>query len=622
MHSGLPEHPTYPPALGATYLGDGKCRFLVWAPHVERVELKLVAPRPAVLPMQVRERGYFELTAEGIEPGARYFYRLAGERDRPDPASRFQPEGVHGPSAVVESPFRWTDAHWHGLPLHQYITYELHVGTFSEEGTFDAAIAHLDALRQLGITAVELMPVAQFPGGRNWGYDGVLPFAVQNTYGGPDGLRRFVDAAHQRELAVVMDVVYNHVGPEGNYLAEFGPYFTDRHHTPWGRAVNYDDHGSDEVRRFFIESALAWLEAFHIDALRLDAVHAIFDFSARPFLQELADAVRQEGERLNRRVYTIAESSLNDARLIASKELGGCGIDGQWCDDLHHAVRTTLVDERGGYYADFRGFDHLVKAYRDGFVHDGDYSEYRGRRHGNTVRHVDPIRLVVCSQNHDQVGNRLSGERLTDLVSFEQLKLAAGLILLSPYQPLLFMGEEYGETAPFQFFISHGDPQLVEAVRRGRKEEFARFRWQQEPPDPQAEETFMRCKLNHALRHAGQHRALWAFYQRLIELRKTASPLAFPDRQRMQIDVPAPERVLAVRSWSAECELALLFHVGAEAATVPFRWPVGTWNQLLDSADPAWAGPGSGLPPRLESSGDVSLVLPPCSVAVYRRNLR
>lgn len=622
MHSGLPEHPTYPPALGATYLGDGKCRFLVWAPHAERVELKLVAPRAAVLPMQVRERGYFELTAEGIEPGAQYFYRLAGERDRPDPASRFQPEGVHGPSAVVASQFRWTDVHWHGLPLHQYITYELHVGTFSEEGTFDAAIAHLDALRELGITAIELMPVAQFPGGRNWGYDGVLPFAVQNTYGGPDGLRRFVDAAHQRELAVVMDVVYNHVGPEGNYLAEFGPYFTDRHHTPWGRAINYDDHGSDEVRRFFIESALAWFEAFHIDALRLDAVHAIFDFSARPFLQELADAVRQEGERLNRRVYTIAESSLNDARLIASKELGGCGIDGQWCDDLHHAVRTSLVDERGGYYADFHGFDHLVKAYRDGFVHDGDYSEYRGRRHGNTVRHVDPIRLVVCSQNHDQVGNRLSGERLTDLVSFEQLKLAAGLILLSPYQPLLFMGEEYGETAPFQFFISHGDPQLVAAVRRGRKEEFARFDWQQEPPDPQAEETFVRCKLNQALRHAGPHRALWTFYQRLIELRKTASPLAFPDRQRMQIDVPAPGRVLAVRSWSAEWELALLFHVAAESATVHLRWPVGTWELLLDSADPAWDGPGSGLPPRLESSGDVSLVLAPCSVAVYRRDLR
>lgn len=621
IQNRLPEHPLYPPTLGATYLGDGKCRFLVWAPHVERVALKLVAPRADVLPMQPRDRGYFELTAEGIGPGTRYFYRLAEQRDRPDPASRFQPDGVHGPSAVIDPQFDWTDEHWRGIPLHQYISYELHVGTFSPEGTFDGAIAHLDDLRDLGVTAVELMPVAQFPGGRNWGYDGVQPFAVQNTYGGPDGLRRFVDAAHQRQLAVVLDVVYNHVGPEGNYLAEFGPYFTDRHHTPWGRAINYDDRSSDEVRRFFIENALAWIAAFHIDALRLDAVHAIFDVSARPVLRELADAVRLEGERQNRRVYTIAESNLNDARLIAPKELGGYGIDGQWCDDLHHAVRTTLVDERGGYYADFHGFDHLVKAYRDGFVHDGDYSEYRGRRHGNPVRHVAPFRLVVCSQNHDQVGNRLFGERLTELVSFDQLKLAAGLILLSPYQPLLFMGEEYGETAPFQFFISHGDPELVEAVRRGRKEEFARFRWQQEPPDPQAEQTFLRCKLNHALRHGGRHRALWAFYQRLIELRKTESPLAFPDRDRMEIEVPAPGRVLLLRRWSAERELASVFHGGAEAATVQLALPAGVWDKLLDSADPAWDGPGSRLPPRLESSGEARLVLPPCSVAVYRRRI-
>ncbi len=468
----MPPHPDYPPSLGALPLGEETYRFRAWAPLVQTLELKLLDPHEQILNMQRRERGYFECEVRGIKPGTRYFYRIDGERDRPDPASRFQPEGVHKASAVVDPFFPWSDASWQGIPLHQYITYELHVGTFSPEGTFESAIRYLEDLKQLGITAIELMPVAQFPGGRNWGYDGVHPFAVQNTYGGPAGLKRLVDAAHQRGLAVVMDAVYNHVGPEGNYLSEFGHYFTDRHHTPWGSAVNFDDHGSDEVRRFFIENALSWIDDYHIDALRLDAVHAIFDFSAMPFLEELADAVRIEGERLGRRVYTIAESSLNDSRLINPKELGGFGIDAQWSDDFHHALRTELTEERSGYYVDYHGFPDIAKAYRDGFVQDGRYSQYRGRRHGNSVRHLDPMKLVVCSQNHDQVGNRLLGKRLTELISFEQQKLAAAAVILSPYQPMLFMGEEYGEPARFQFFVSHTDPDLIEAVRNGRKQEF------------------------------------------------------------------------------------------------------------------------------------------------------
>jgi maltooligosyltrehalose trehalohydrolase len=613
----LPAHPAYPPTLGATYLGSGRCRFLVWAPHVRRLEVILTGPGERCLPMQPRERGYFELVAEDVAPGQRYGYRLDGERDRPDPASRFQPDGVHRASAVVDPHFAWTDESWHGIPLHRYITYELHVGTFTPDGTFAAAIAHLDELQELGVTAVELMPVAQFPGGRNWGYDGVQPFAVQNTYGGPDGLRRFVDAAHQRGLAVVLDVVYNHLGPEGNYLAEYGPYFTDRHQTPWGQAINFDDSGSDEVRRFFIENALYWIEAFHIDALRLDAVHAMFDFSARPFLQELADAVRLEGERLNRRVYTIAESSLGDARLITPKELGGCGIDAQWCDDLHHALRTALRDERSAYYADYHGFEDLVKAYRDGFVQDGRYSEYRGRRHGNSARHIAPLRLVVCSQNHDQVGNRLRGERLAELIPYEQHKLAATAVILSPFQPLLFMGEEYGETAPFQFFVSHTDPALVEAVRRGRKTEFARFRWQEEPPDPQDERTFQGCKLNHELKQDGRHRRLWDYYRRVIELRRTEPPLAFPDRARLQITVLAPGRAVAVSSWSAGREICTVLHFGADPVAVTVGLRSGTWHKLLDSADPQWQGPGSRLPDRIESCGEVQLSLAPHSATVY-----
>lgn len=611
------EHPDFPPTLGAKYLGDGVCRFLVWAPKVKSLELKLLGTPERLLPMEQRERGYFELTVAGVRPGAEYFYRLDGDRDRPDPVSRYQPHGVHRASSVINPDFAWTDQAWSGIPLHRYVTYELHVGTFSAEGTFEGIIPYLDELCELGITAIELMPCAQFPGGRNWGYDGVHPFAVQNTYGGPIGLKRLVDAAHARGIAVVMDVVYNHIGPEGNYLAEFGHYFTNRHHTPWGQALNFDDRDSDDVRRFFIENALYWIDEFHIDALRLDAIHAIYDFSARPFLQLLADAVRLEGERLNRRVYTIAESSLSDPRLITSKELGGAGIDGQWCDDMHHAIRSTLLDDRSGYYADYTGFDDIIKAYRDGFVQDGDYSHYRGKRHGRPARHIDPLKLVVCAQNHDQVGNRLLGERLTELVSFEQLKLAAATVILSPCQPMLFMGEEYAETARFQFFISHTDPGLVQAVREGRKEEFRRFQWQDEPPDPQAIATFERCKLNHELRRTGQHRVMWDFYRRLIELRHTLTPLALPSRERMEITALHPGRAMLVHCWATHCQVVTLFHYGTQRATLAVRFPTGNWEKVLDSADSKWNGPGGTLPLRSESSNELNLDFAPCSVAVY-----
>ncbi len=615
----MTQHPDYPPTLGALRVGDRKYQFRVWAPKVQSLDLRLLDPSERISPMKRRDRGYYECEAEDVKPGTRYFYRIDGARDRPDPASRFQPEGVHRASAVVDPLFPWTDAHWHGVPLQQYIIYELHVGTFTPEGTFDAAISYLDGLKQLGLTAVELMPVAQFPGSRNWGYDGVHPFAVQNSYGGPDGLKRFVDAAHHRGLAVIVDAVYNHLGPEGNYLAEFGHYFTDRHHTPWGPAVNFDDRGSDEVRRFFIENALYWISEFHIDALRLDAVHAIFDFSATPFLEELADAVRLEGEREGRRVYTIAESSLNDTRLIKAKEVGGYGLDAQWCDDLHHALRTELTGERSGYYVDYHGFDDIAKAYRDGFVQDGRYSEYRGRRHGNSARGIDPIKLVVCSQNHDQVGNRLAGERPGELVSFEKQKLAAAAVILSPYLPMLFMGEEYGETAPFQFFVSHTDPDLIEAVRRGRKQEFARFQWKEEPPDPQAEATFLRSKLDHNLKSETRHRTLRELYRALIHLRKTEPALAFPKRDRMEIRTLEPIRGFVVMRCAAGSLLLTILHFGTESADAGLELPAGTWSKILDSAETEWHGPGSELPASLESSGDVVLSLPPNSAVVYRR---
>jgi maltooligosyltrehalose trehalohydrolase len=616
-------HPQYPLTLGAVPVGDGRCAFSVWAPKANSVDLHLTAPDERILPMARDERGYYRLTADGVEPGSRYLFRLNDDRSLPDPASRFQPQGVHKPSEVVDSQFGWTDGGWAGLPLKDYVTYELHVGTFTREGTFEAIIPYLDELKDLGITAVELMPVAQFPGDRNWGYDGVHPFAVQNSYGGPQGLRRLVDACHQRGLAVVLDVVYNHLGPEGNYLGEFGHYFSDRHRTPWGQAMNVDGPHSDEVREYFIQNALHWISEFHIDALRLDAVHAIFDQSARPFLRQLGEAVRQLGDYCNRRVYTIAESNLNDPRMVRPRELGGYGLDAQWVDDLHHSLHTVLTGERSGYYEDFDGVDDLVKSYRDGFVYTGQYSRYRVRRHGDSSRELPAASFVVCAQNHDQVGNRLLGERLSELVSYEKLKLAAGLSILSPYLPLLFMGEEYGETAPFQYFVSHTDPELVEAVRKGRREEFASFGWQEEAPDPQGEATFQRCKLDHAKRRdGGRHEALWNYYRRLLELRKTVPALAFLSKEHMQVSQLPKQSAFAVHRWTNYDSVLTLFHAGDASVNVAVLASAGHWKKLLSSSDVKWHGPGDSTPDRIESSGEIALTLAPESLIVLAKEQR
>lgn len=434
--------------LGAASLGDGRCRFTVWAPAAEKVEVRLLTPRPRVATLDRGGQGYHHGVLEGVERGSLYVYRLDGGPERADPASRSQPQGVHGPSEVVDPQFPWEDVSWVGPRLQDYILYELHVGTFTREGTFDAIIPHLTDLRELGVTAIELMPVAQFPGTRNWGYDGVFPFAVQDSYGGPAGLKRLVNACHREGLAVVLDVVYNHLGPEGNTLGDFGPYFSERYRSPWGPALNFDGPGSDEVRRFFIENALAWITDYHVDALRLDALHAILDLSAYPFLAELAAAVRERAARLHRRVYLIAESDLNDPKLVRPPEVGGYGLDAQWNDDFHHALHALLTGERTGYYEDFGTVAHLARAFTEGYVYTGQYSVYRRRRHGVPARALPAHAFAVFAQNHDQVGNRMRGERLSALVPFEALKLAAAVVLLSPYLPLLFMGEEYGETAP------------------------------------------------------------------------------------------------------------------------------------------------------------------------------
>jgi maltooligosyltrehalose trehalohydrolase len=473
-------------SLGARVIAPGRCEFRVWAPNRDRVELRI---DDRTLPMEKIPGGYHVATVDARE-GDRYYYVLDGI-ERPDPASRFQPEGVHEASEVIDSNFEWHDVQWNGVALEDFVIYELHVGTFTPEGTLDAVIPKLDALKELGITAIELLPVGQFPGDRNWGYDGVYINAVQNSYGGPRALKRLIDAAHQRGLAIVLDVVYNHLGPEGNYLAEFGPYFTDRYKTAWGSALNFDGPYSDDVRWFFIHNALMWINEFHVDALRVDAVHAIIDQSAEPFLRDLTTAVRETG----RRVYTIAESNLNDPRVIAPMESHGLGFDSQWSDDLHHALHTLLTGEKSGYYVGYGAASDLALAIATGYLYTGQHSVYRGRKYGAKPKTTNGAQFVVSTQNHDQVGNRMHGERLSALVSREKLRLAAAVLILSPFLPMLFMGEEYGETAPFQYFTSHSDPDLIDSVRRGRREEFKRFDWEGEAPDPHAEETFQRSKL-------------------------------------------------------------------------------------------------------------------------------
>jgi maltooligosyltrehalose trehalohydrolase len=607
-----------PHDLGANLLDDGRCRFRVWAPCSDYTHVHLIAPEDRLVPLQAQKLGYHATEVENVPAGARYFYRLANGREFPDPASRHQPEGVHGPSEVVDRRFDWEDVQWAGLPIENYVIYEMHVGTFTPEGTFEAVIPHLEELRDLGITAIELMPVAQFSGERNWGYDGVYPFAVQNSYGGPAGLKKLVNACHQLDIAVILDVVYNHLGPEGNYLPQYAPYFTERYKTPWGLALNFDDAHSDEVRRYFIANALEWITDYHIDALRLDAVHAILDHSALNFLEELGDAVHTQGTVLNRRVYVIAESALNDTRIIRPAELGGYGLDAQWNDDFHHALHSLLTREREGYYVDFGDFQHMAQAFSEGFVYAGHYSVTRGRRHGNSSRNVPSVKFVVYAQNHDQIGNRMMGERLGGLVSFEACKLASCAVLLSPFLPMLFMGDEYGETAPFQYFISHSDPGLVEAVRRGRREEFAAFQWRGEPPDPQDIRTFQTSRLNHRLKKEPRHSTLMSFHKELMRLRSALPALMCLRKDNMDVASYGQDRVLAVRRWAGDDEVWVLFNFADAPAREFQEIPCGRWRKRFDSGDTRWLGPGAATPDTIDSQ-PARLSLQPYGVLLYEK---
>lgn len=607
--------------IGSRYLGNGQCQFTVWSPLSQQVDLHLVSPEDKLIPLQRDEQGYWQTTI-AAEPGTLYFYRLNGEVNRPDPASQSQPQGVHGASEVVDqSKFTWSDEQWRGIPLDDLVLYELHVGTFTPEGTFDAIIPRIAELLELGVNAIEIMPIAQFPGNRNWGYDGVYPYGVQQSYGGVEGLKRLVDACHQQGMAVVLDVVYNHMGPEGNYFSQFAPYFTEHYRTPWGSAMNFDDAYSDGVRNYFIENVRYWLRDYHLDGLRLDAVHAIYDFGAKHILQEMAEATNQLAAEQERRLYLIAESDLNDPRIVRLPEQGGYGVHAQWSDDFHHSVRTILTKESHGYYADYGNLDCLAKAYQESFVYTWNYSPSRKRFHGNSAIDCPTTQFVICSQNHDQVGNRMLGDRLTELVSFDALKLAAAAVLLSPSLPMLFMGEEYGEEAPFQYFVSHGDPDLVEAVRKGRKAEFAAFHAEGEAPDPQSEETFMRSKLHWNLRHEGKHKTLWQFYQTLIRMRQQILPLAHKDRNCMEAKIIDDEQVLMLRRWYQDQEIVCLFNFHEKPVELSLSLSEGNWKKLLDSSDAMWGGSGSPSAEAVSvsSAQPQTFQLNPESVVVYSK---
>lgn len=610
--------------FGARMLEADRVRFKVWAPFANTVAVELVGQDRTAIPMQPASQGYFEVTVEGVGPCAPYRYLLDGNKSRPDPTSRFQPQGVHGPSAVINpDSFGWTDSDWPGLPLHDLIIYELHVGTFTREGTFDSIIPFLSYLKEtVGITAIELMPVAQFPGGRNWGYDGVYPFAPQSTYGGPDGLKRLVDACHAMGLAVILDVVYNHLGPEGNYLGEFGPYFTDRYKTPWGLAINFDGADSDAVRHYVVSNALYWVTEYHIDGLRLDAIHGIYDFSATHILKELASSVHVEAAQLNRQVFVIAESDLNDTRIIEPPSIGGYGLNAQWNDDFHHALRVVLTGEQRGYYQDFHGLRDLGVAVRQGFVYDGQCSGFRRRRHGNLSQHCRPSQFVVFSQNHDQIGNRAVGDRLSTQLPPDALKLARAVVLLSPNIPLLFMGEEYGETAPFQYFIEHGDSDLIEAVRQGRRREFAHFGWKAEDiPDPQALATFERSRLNRD-RLDDRQAELLRWTSALIHLRKTIPALGASDASQLHHLVWAvePEQVLILYRWSNQGDAALLlFGFNQLPVMLTLCAPVGTWQLRLDSGAAEFGGQGQDVMPQelvVRAQGS-SVTIPAYTAALF-----
>jgi len=617
--------------FGASVLDGGKVQFRVWAPNLTALAVRILGQPDRTIPMTITpstnsESGAeFVATVPNVSEGMDYFYVLAGgrdgERQRPDPVSRWQPHGVHGPSRVVDpNAFRWSDENWTGIPLKDFIIYELHTGTFTPEGTFENIIPHLTYLRDLGITAIEIMPVAEFPGTRNWGYDGASLYAPQSSYGGPTGLKKLVDACHHHGLAVVMDVVYNHLGPEGNYLPEYAPCFTDAHHTPWGKAINYDGPQSDGIRRWVIDNALYWLTEYHVDALRLDAIHGIFDFSARHILDELAEAFERQAQQFKRQAWVIAESDLEDVRIINPRSAVGYAVDAQWHDDFHHALYALLTGEREGFLMDFGTLADLAKSIREGFVFDRKYSRYRRRQYGSSSKNRPGEQFVGFIQNHDQIANTSRGKRLSTLAA-EQQKLAAVLTLSSPFLPLLYMGEEYGETAPFLFFTSFDDPGLANAVREGRKKELAAHYSESDFADPQASSSLERSKLDWSKPERSPHAEILRLHRDLISLRKQHPSLGNCRKDLTEIEFDEQAKFFVMKRGDPSGNAAVIvinFSGAAQSIPVPAE-PQG-WRLALWTGDTAYGGSsGPRAAEKLAGSQNPWVSLGAFEVGIYLR---
>jgi maltooligosyltrehalose trehalohydrolase len=597
--------PAWQLQFGASVRDGGSVEFRVWAPKVTNLAVRILREPPLTVSMTRTAASEFVVTVPNVGEGTDYFYVLEGERERPDPVSRWQPRGVHGPSRVVDpDSFRWSDQTWSGIALKDFIIYELHTGTFPPEGTFESIIPRLPYLRDLGISAIEIMPVAEFPGNRNWGYDGSGLYPPQSSYGGPIGLKNLVDACHRHGLAIVMDVVYNHLGPEGNYLPEFAPCFTDAHHTPWGKAINFDGPESDGVRRWVIDNALYWLTEYHVDALRLDAIHGIYDFGARHILDELSEAFQDQARCLKRQACIIAESDLEDVRIINPRAVGGYALDAQWHDDFHHALYALLTGEREGFLMDFGALADLAKSVREGFVHDWKYSRYRRRHYGSSSKHRPGEQFVGFIQNHDQVANTSRGKRLSTSVSPQQQKLAAVLTLCSPFLPLLFMGEEYGETAPFLFFTSFEDTDLVAAVREGRKKELGAHYSESDFTDPQAQSTLERCKLDWSKPSLPPHSETLRLCRDLIALRKQYSCLGNCRKDLTEIWFDEQSKFFVMKRTDPSGSAALLVcNFSNNPQNIPVTAEPQGWRLALWTGDAAYGSNSGARPAEMLTAG-------------------
>ncbi len=605
--------------LGAFY-ANNTTHFTVWAPLKDTMFLHVISPEDRKVEMTKDSKGYFTVEVPDAKPGWRYYYRPNDERDVADVASHFQPEDTLGPSEIVDhAAFEWNDDSWKGVPLQDMVFYEIHVGTFTKEGTFEAIIPYLDDIISTGINAIELMPICQFSGHKNWGYDGTYPYSVHLSYGGPEGLKKLVNACHLRGIAVFLDVVFNHIGPEGNNFEAYAPYFTDKYKAPWGTAINFDGEYSDGVKEYFTENPIFWFEQYHIDGLRLDAVHEIYDRNAVNVWQIMYEKIRLYEQKAGRRLYTTAESDYNSPRVTKHPDGGGMGFNAQWLDDFHHILYVLLDPAGQDRYHDYKTMEQLTKAYTDGFVHSGEYVEFRKRVHGASSAGVPAYNFVVFNMNHDQVGNRIGGERLSMLVSFEKQKLAAAALMLSPYVPLLFMGEEYGEDTPFYFFVSHHNKDAVKGVQEGRRKEFEKFGLKEGEnfPDPGSDETFNACKLQWSKRKQGKYAIMLNWNKLLIQLRRTNSILHNFNKNNIKA-FPLGEEGLVIHRQSDDGRDHLFCCLNFTDTNLTYVLPPYTkqWKKLLDSKEKQWMWDEEAAPHANVVSTE-ALTLQPFSVVVY-----